>query len=285
MPRPLREALHETFEDWKSGIPDPWQSIVKDVDLDPENVSAELRLDPWVPIFPTLLGQHRALGAPRDSDTFRAFRDMRPRDVRAVVIGQDPYPDVAKATGLSFEQGNLKDWIQDDRLVSRSLRRIIQAAAAVDSSDDDYMKGGGWNTFLDHTRSGRIRPRSPVEFFNETREQGVLWLNTTLSISLFRGEGVYDHQPGHRAYWKPAVDAVLRHLASRDRGCVFVLWGGWAKDSKHELLKWATDAGTQSSIGFAEAGHPATNRFLESNSLAEVNDELDRLGLEPVDWL
>ena len=155
---------------------------MQDVELAPEDVPENLVLAPWVPIFPTLLGQTTVLGAPRFADTFRAFRGMRPQDVRAVVIGQDPYPDVAKATGLSFEQGNLRDWVQDDRLVSKSLRRMIQAAAAEDAGDDSYMSSRGWSEFINDTREGRIRPRSPGDFFNDSREQGVLWLNTTLSI-------------------------------------------------------------------------------------------------------
>lgn len=285
MPIPLRDALGETFAQWKDAMPPAWKDLLDSVELDSNGVPADLSLDPWVPIFPVLADQVQILGGPRFADTFRAFRDLRPRDVRAVVLGQDPYPDVAKATGLSFEQGNLQDWVRDDLLVSKSLRRIVQAAAALDTRTDSYLGTKGWHSFVSDTRDGTINPRSPARFFDETREQGVLWLNTTLSISLFRGHGVYDHQPGHRAFWKPFVERVLKHLATRDRPCVFVLWGGWAKEFQPALSAWASAAGTEGTIGFTEARHPAMSEFLLTNPLGEVNAELIRLGLEPIDWL
>ncbi len=33
------------------------------------------------------------------------------RDELRVLMGQDPYPHVQQATGRSFEQGDLKDWL------------------------------------------------------------------------------------------------------------------------------------------------------------------------------
>ena len=286
MPIPLAQALAETFTGWIDTLPEAWRPLAEGIDLDGSSVEPELRFDPWVPIFPPLQGRVGVLGAPRRAETFRAFSDLSPQDVRAVIVGQDPYPDVAKATGLSFEQGNIKSWVEDARLVSKSLRRIVQAAAALEGDDGDrYIGSRGWGHVLADIASGELSARTPTEFFDDTREQGVLWLNTTLSISLFRGEGAYDHQQGHRAFWEPFVSHVLDYLAARSEPVVFVLWGGWAKDLRSGLEQAAEAAGTLGSLGFAESYHPATPRFLRPNPLQLVDDGLDRLGEEPVDWL
>jgi uracil-DNA glycosylase len=285
MPTSLRDALAETYSDWQSEFPSAWSSIIDGASVGTHDVDESLELEPWVPIFPTLNVESRVLGAPRGAHVFRAFRSIRPRDVRAVIIGQDPYPDIAKATGLSFEQGNLREWSKDAHLVSKSLRRIIQSAAATETGEDAYLRTSGWSRFLRDVRSGDVEPRSPKAFFNESRDQGVLWLNTTLSISLFRGDGRLDHQPGHRAFWAPIVDQVLHHLAGRDAPSVFVLWGQWARDLREGLEAIARSAGTADTIGFTEVGHPVTNGFLKANPLADINDELERLGLDPIDWL
>ena len=46
---------------------------------------------------------NRLLGTDREAHVFRAFDELEPDRVKAVVIGQDPYPHVTRATGRAFE--------------------------------------------------------------------------------------------------------------------------------------------------------------------------------------
>lgn len=281
----LRDALLETYDGWRDEFPAPWHSVIGDLDLDGSQVPEELELDPWVPIFPTLSTDRRVLGAPRRAHVFRAFEDIRPRDVKAVIVGQDPYPDVAKATGLSFEQGNISGWVSDSRLVSKSLRSIIQAAAATDLNDTRFLGPRGWSLFIRGLADRDLESRDPQVFFEGTRAQGVLWLNTTLSISLFRGDAKYDHQSGHRAFWSPLVGRVMDFIAQREQPSVFVLWSDWARYFRPSLERTAENAGTLGTVSFTEAAHPVKPGFLSARPLKSINYELERLRLEPIDWI
>ena len=51
-------------------------------------------------------------GAPPNSHIFRAFDNLPPGLVKAVLIGEDPYPHIEQATGRSFERGDCGDsWL------------------------------------------------------------------------------------------------------------------------------------------------------------------------------
>ena len=70
----------------------------------------------------------------RQGGVFYALEGIDPSDVQAVVIGNDPYPDPHRATGRSFEQGNLTAWIDDlaePGRVTPSLLSLVCAAAAL----------------------------------------------------------------------------------------------------------------------------------------------------------
>ena len=279
----LRDALEETMKGWRDELPKPWQPVFEDVQLNASGVPEAMKHHPWVPIFPVFRPPH-ALGAPRFAHTFRAFKGVTPKKVRVVVVGQDPYPDVAKATGQSFEQGNLRDILQDRHRVSSSLRAILQNAAADKYRRTRYRDPKkGWDRLLGDLQKEKAELAPLRYLFTRYQKQGVLWLNTTLTISLFRSED--DHQKGHLAYWKPFVSALIKHVVSLDRPLVFALWGSWAKAYEPEIRKQAKAAGTLEHIAFAKARHPVVKQFLQGeNVLTEVNLALQGFGEKQIDW-
>lgn len=291
----LRDALQETISGWADTVPVPWRSYVTGVTLDYDAVDSQLRIDPWVPIFPNA-GAADILGAPKSGNgrrvyhTFRALQLVRPEAVRVVILGQDPYPDVAKATGASFEQGDLIDWVKDEHRVSSSLRAILQCAAEDKTGDTSYRDPeGGWDRLVRALAENRLKLASPASLFAAYGTQGVLWLNTTLTISLFR-EGpnkTEQHQKGHAAYWKPLVNRLLGMLATRPgKGVVFGLWGKWAKSFEEPLAERASQAGSSARVAFVRADHPVNRTFLtKANSLTEINVKLRGLGEAPIDWM
>ena len=112
----LREALEETMKGWRKALPEPWRPVFKNIALDASGVPLKWKHEPWIPIFPVFKSQidgsivqasgqkGNLIGVPRDAHTFRALL-VPPDKVRVVIVGQDPYPDIADATGQSFEQG------------------------------------------------------------------------------------------------------------------------------------------------------------------------------------
>lgn len=305
----LREALDETMNGWKHALPEPWRSVFADVTLNSAGVPAKLAHDPWVPIFPVFKdyetrqvfqadGRKRNLiGIPGNAHTFRALL-VPPEKVRVVIVGQDPYPNISDATGQSFEQGNLDGWVQDGHRVAGSLRPILKLAAAEHTKDRRYAepKPGskssdpGWDRLVAALSAGKLELAPPNKLFASYQSQGVVWLNTTLSISLFRvppGQGVKGYQTAHAEYWKPFVSRLFEFVVARDeRPVVFGLWGSWAKGFKTQIKAAAKAAGTENQVRFVEAGHPVTNPFLQrpSNVLTDINQQLGELGGKAIKW-
>ena len=60
--------------------------------------------------------------------------------------------------------------------------------------------------WLEDVEQKKIKLAAPQKLFSKYQEQGLLWLNTTLTISLFRSS--QNHQQAHAAYWKPFVTAL-----------------------------------------------------------------------------
>ena len=44
--------------------------------------------------------------SPYKDDIFNAFKGLKPEDVKVLIIGQDPYPEIGRADGLAFSFGN-----------------------------------------------------------------------------------------------------------------------------------------------------------------------------------
>ena len=90
----LREALRETLSGWQTDLAPEWRKVLDGVQLAFDAVDARLELHPWEPIFPSR--RHFPLpGAPAGAHLLRAFDSLKPDDVRCVLVGQDPYPNIA----------------------------------------------------------------------------------------------------------------------------------------------------------------------------------------------
>ncbi|MFC9439162.1 uracil-DNA glycosylase [Nocardia sp. NPDC057030] len=181
---------------------------------------------------------------PAGENVLRAFQ--RPFDaVRVLVVGQDPYPTPGHAMGLSFSVApNVSP-------VPRSLANIFA----------EYTKDLGHPT----PSCGDLSPWS---------DQGVLMLNRVLTVApgqpaSHRGKG-----------WEAVTEQAIRALVARDEPLVAILWGRDAATLKPTL--------TEAEIPYIESAHPsplsASRGFFGSRPFSRVNELLDELGAEPVDW-
>lgn len=126
---------------------------------------------------------------PRGQNIFRAF-DKCPFDkLKVVIIGQDPYHGEGQANGLCFSVG-------DGVAFPPSLQNIFKEV-----SDD----------------TGTAIPRSGN--LDRWAEQGVLLLNAVLTVRA--------HEAASHAGrgWETFTDAVVRAIAERKEGIVYMLWG------------------------------------------------------------
>lgn len=181
---------------------------------------------------------------PAGRNIFRAF-DKCPFDkLRVVIIGQDPYHGPGQANGLCFSVG-------DGVPFPPSLQNIFKEVR------DDVG--------------------SPIPSTGELErwaEQGVLLLNAVLTV---RAHTPTSHS-GHG--WEEFTDAVVRAIAERKQGVVYMLWGSYAQK------KGAIADPTKNLI--LKAVHPsplsAYRGFFGCKHFSAANEYLRSIGSEPIEW-
>ena len=176
--------------------------------------------------------------------TFRSFELTSPRDVRVVILGQDPYHSEGQANGLCFSVAN-------GVKIPPSLRNIykeLQADCGIEPSSS-----GDLTTWA---------------------QQGVLLLNATLTV---RHDGAGTHQ-GHG--WEIFTDAVIHALGSQKSPIVFVLWGAFARNKK-SLITQAQHTIIESAHPSPLSAH---NGFFGSKPFSQINQALRANDSDPIDW-
>lgn len=202
-----------------------WRRVIGSVDLDFDAIDPALDLESWEPIFPARRGK-RFPGAPSGSHLLHAFDGIDPDDVRCVILGQDPYPEPGFSTGRAFEAGNVAAWRELDKMFSRSVRAFIQLIVAARTGDDRYSGSfANWPATLDAIETGVVAFEAPGELAGRWIDQGVLLLNSSLTLSRFRVDADPHQTRGHLPLWRPLISAVLRSLARSGRPVVFIGFG------------------------------------------------------------
>ena len=282
---------------WRDGLSTAWLDKLEGAEPD------------WTAVDPTTSLGGRARFAPdprREGGVFHALEGIDPADVAVVVIGNNPYPDLVRATGRSFEQGDLTDWCGDlaePGRVTPSLLSLVCAAAALlpRAAGLGLDQGGLLRRRQDLRRGlqrGQVALLPPNVLFESLTGQGVLWLNRTPTTSVCdagshrRGSSwreAKEHRRAHRALWAPVTRAILIALAeqARHRRMVFALFGREAKGLRTRLTARRKALGVPSdNLRFVESGHPSRPRlfFANGNPLDRINQELALGGCEPIEW-
>jgi len=181
---------------------------------------------------------------PNPDDIFNAFHLTPLKDVKVVILGQDPYHNDGQAHGLCFS-------VKPDVEVPPSLVNIYQEL---------------------HDDLGCKIPNNG--YLVKWAKQGVLMLNTVLTVRAHQANS-------HRGIgWEQFTDAVIRAVNAQDRPIVFLLWGRPAQmkksmlnNPKHLILEAPHPSPLSAYRGFFGCKHfSQTNAFLEKN------------GIEPIDW-
>ena len=280
----LRAALRETLAGWQADVDPHWHDAVGDVDLAFDDVDPKLELEPWEPIFPARRGRTFP-GAPAGAHMLRAFDGIAPADVRCVILGQDPYPCPAFATGRAFEAGNVASWRELDKMFSPSVRAFIQLIVAARTGEAHYARGfARWPATLAAIESGVVDLEAPSALVDHWVASGVLLLNTSLTLTRFRRAGDPHQVRGHLPLWRPLMVRVLDRLAGRRTPVVFIAFGDAA-------AKTLAAAGlSESCVGAGPRvilrPHPAAadEVLTQENPFILCNLRLQAMGAAAVDW-
>jgi uracil-DNA glycosylase len=288
----LRAALEEFLQGWKDDLSPAWREVLETIEPDFGAVRADLQFRSDEVIYPGRRRQPIA-SAPAGAHFLRAFDRLRPEGVKAVLLGQDPFPDVAIATGRSFEPGVMA-WPEDPGRLPPTFRRIAQALVTARTGSAEYGKSdAGWHRVVGDIASGKLDLALPRQLFDTLEDRGVLFLNSSLTISRFEPEGGPEQVFGHIPLWRPVTHRVVQFLAARPAGhAVYILLGAKAHEvfEQAAILRTAEQAGAwKTRVDVTVHPHPnippGSSAFSEGpNPFVRTNELLTAMGAAPIAW-
>ena len=181
---------------------------------------------------------------PPKDEIWSAFEHTAFRDVKVVILGQDPYHGPGQAHGLSF---SVKAGVK----IPPSLRNMFKELQE-DLACDKPVEGT----------------------LTKWADQGVMMLNTVLTVR--QGEAHSHRGKG----WETFTDEVIRKLSERQEPVIFVLWGRPAQTKKglidlerHDVIEAPHPSPLSANRG-----------FFGSRPYSKVNSLLQERGQQPIDF-
>lgn len=186
---------------------------------------------------------------PDKYDIFNALNYTAYKDVKVVILGQDPYHGPKQAHGLSF---SVKPGVQ----APPSLVNIYK-----ELKDDlgCYIPNNG--------------------YLKKWADQGVLLLNTALTV---RANEANSHR---NKGWEMFTDKIITILNERQDPMVFILWGNNAISKEklitnkiHYIIKSVHPSPLSASRGFfGSKPFSKTNNFLRSVGQKEIDWQIENM--------
>lgn len=180
---------------------------------------------------------------PEAKNVFNALKSTSYKDVKVVILGQDPYHGIGEAHGLCFS-------VQKGTKMPPSLKNIFKELK------DDLN--------IDIPNHGCLE---------EWTKEGVLLLNTVLTV-------IKDNPASHKDKgWEIFTDEIIKKLNEKKEPIVFLLWGNFAKAKKdlitnknHLIIESAHPSPFSANYGFfGSKPFSKTNKFLKDNGIKEIN--------------
>ncbi|CAM3014192.1 uracil-DNA glycosylase [Hathewaya histolytica] len=181
---------------------------------------------------------------PDMNDIFNALKYTPYKDVKVVILGQDPYHGPNQSHGLSF---SVKPGV-------KTPPSLVNIYKELNSDLGCYIPNNG--------------------YLKKWAEEGVLLLNTVLTVRA--GEANSHKNKG----WEKFTDKIISLINEKNDPVVFILWGNNAQakvklitNSKHDIIKSVHPSPLSASRGFF-----GTKPFSKSNEF------LKSIGKSPIDW-
>ena len=197
--------------------------------------------------FMTILYELRELYKTKDifppqKQIFNAFH-LPYKDVKVVILGQDPYHGAGQAQGLAFSTpSNIKN--------PPSMVNILKEIN--DDIGSSVCENGDLTSWA---------------------EDGVLLINTILTVEESKPKS------HHKLGWEIFTDNLIKFISKNCKDVVFILWGSSAikkekiiDKSKHHILSGVHPSPLSSYRGFFGCKHfSKTNEILKSLGKKQIN--------------
>lgn len=184
---------------------------------------------------------------PEPQNWFNALNSTSLENIKVVIIGQDPYPTLGHAHGLSFS-------------VMPELKPLPKSLLNINKELESDLG------VLNH-HTGYLQPWA---------EQGVLLLNAVLTVEAGNANA---HQ---NQGWEAFTNAVIELINQKTANTVFILWGAYAQkkakqinQTKHLILKSPHPSPLSAYRGFfGSQPFSKTNQYLKENRKKTINWQL-----------
>ena len=216
----------EAYSNMKNG---PWSEFFNAQDLD---------------YLMDMLNKSKKTIYPSPENIFRVF-EIAPKDIKVVILGQDPYYNPGQAMGLAFS-------VNPNTKTPKSLINIfkeLKSDLGIERTNPDLTD---WH------------------------EQGVFLLNTALTVP--------EKEPNkHKKYWKSFTNDLIRYLVRVNPNIIYIMWGNNAKTygqkietylNSKDLIHYAPHPSPLS----------AYQGFFNSKPFSWTNQKLKELGKTQIKW-
>ncbi|KAM9393014.1 uracil-DNA glycosylase isoform 1-T1 [Pholidichthys leucotaenia] len=167
------------------------------------------------------------------------------KDVKVVILGQDPYHGPNQAHGLCF---SVKRPVPPPPSLENMFKELV--------SDIEGFQHPGHGDLTGWTK------------------QGVLLLNAVLTVRAHQANSHKDKG------WETFTDTVVHWLSNNLEGLVFMLWGSYAQKKgaainrkRHHILQAVHPSPLSAHRGFFGCKH-----------FSKANELLEKSGMSPIDW-
>lgn len=182
---------------------------------------------------------------PKVSDVFKIFRLLKPRQIKVIIIGQDPYPQKNVADGVAFST-----------FASNSVPASLK------------------NIFLELTEYENINSDKDNPDLVRWVKQGCFLINSAWTVS--------ENKTGsHGNLWKQFVESLIRYVLeiNREKNIIIAFFGSEAKTKFKNIAK------SYSNSILLEVPHPSPNcsekGFFNSQIFTNINSYLT----DPINWI
>lgn len=185
---------------------------------------------------------------PKDK-VFSAFENCDYKDVKVVILGQDPYHEPNQAHGMCF---SVNPGIKIPPSLVNMYKELHEDCGC-------YIPNNGY-----------LMPWS---------KQGVFLLNTVMTVE--RGKANSHAKKG----WETFTDHTIQKINEKDEPVVFLLWGNNARSkadmidkNKHLVLECAHPSPLSAYHGFFGCKHfSKTNAFLKEHGKEPINWQIENI--------
>lgn len=221
-------------------IGNDWDEILKD----------EWKKDYYQNLRRNLINEYKHYTIyPNMYDIFNALKRVPYKNVKVVILGQDPYHGVGQAHGFSF---SVKKGVRTPPSLLNIYKELHDDLGLYIPNNGNLIK---W------------------------ADQGVLLLNSTLTVRAHQANSHKD------LGWSILTDNIIKILNQREKPLVFIFWGKFAQskerlitNDRHLIIKSAHPSPFAAHRGFfGSKPFSKTNNFLVKNNMSPIDWQIENL--------